>query len=992
MSTLLERIRQGVRRLGIEAPHPQICVVAPSNGSHGFLRRRLLAENGDGFLRVRFTEPDLLVAQIGEPDLVRRGLAREPPGWLESQVAVALRELEAGEPSASYRRYLEHLRRPGWLPFLANAVERLEGAGVTAAGLGGVRHDRDRPRLELVTALLHAVEVGRERDGVFGAADVARSALAAMAGDRVPRPVARDDVIVVYGDRALAPRSFDALSTWLGQRPGLRLVFMPHESAPEATTGLRLAARSAGYLEVETADSSDPTLARAQRRLFAPAPSGREDAHDAGSPGAVRFIEALDDVREAREVVRVVLQALEAGAPLDGVAIALPTTSRSALLCSELDRAGVPASVIAGPPLAETGVARALIAAFELDAARVEPEALHHLLQHPELRVPGRGGLRPAGSGRWRRFLVEVGPARGFAAIRDRLVELRNERFEDDAQHPDLHPLTDLIDAVQDLKRAVELPDGGTWTTYRDRFAAFVGLWFRRSDARSCLLELLGATDAHDRSPPAPTSVQPGPVIGPDLARSLLRGRLEREAVRSGGLNEPAVRVVPPLALVGSRFHTVIVPGLTDTAFPAPPAADAILDDDLVHALNDQLNARLETSAIGEELERRRLAAIVGAADRQLVFTFPRRELIAGRALQPSPYLGEVAAALGGRRSREGWLALVERPDVDGVGTIADPAQAANPSELRLAHLAVEPEAAIDMLAAAPMSRGLLEAAVSRERLADELQAGTDARLDAHTGWVPPDLLPSDLFERSWSSHALARLVEAPALFFFRDVLGARSLRWFPRPLDPWSAKVNEAPRVVAEEAFGDAGPWSQAREAAAQRWLSEHGDAKSPASQDMLRDGLRLASARWDGVLDRVHQRGRLEADAAVEESLPWKLRPEAFALDHDRALMALVRKREDCGQKLEKVLAPAIRALAATTAGWDIAAVRTVHPDSPNSKPAPDAVSQAFECLTAATEDLRQGWWPTRGRISKSSPPHALAADVDVPPGAHLRGQEES
>jgi hypothetical protein len=88
--------------------------------------------------------------QLGEPDLVRRGLARDPSGWLESQLAVALRELEAGEPNASYRRYLEHLRRPGWLPSHDRPWASDEPSRVSDYGAKLVVDDRDGAELRAI--------------------------------------------------------------------------------------------------------------------------------------------------------------------------------------------------------------------------------------------------------------------------------------------------------------------------------------------------------------------------------------------------------------------------------------------------------------------------------------------------------------------------------------------------------------------------------------------------------------------------------------------------------------------------------------------------------------------------------------------------------------------------------------------------------------------------------------------------------------------------
>lgn len=961
---LIHRVRAALEEAGIEGPHPRICVVAPSNGSHGFVRRRFLRETVDGFLRWRFTEPEALVRQIGEPPLIRAGWHPEPPGWMESTVALALPRLSRSESAVPPGTRLED---PGWLPVLANAMSRLEAAGVVSEELAALDHPGDRARVELLAALLEQVERARRADRVYGAADAARAALEAIREDRVPRTVARDEALVVYGDRTLSPLTFDALTAWLKARRGVRIVFRPHEAAPISPTGLRRAAVDAGYAEVHDAFAGPEALIRLRAGLFAaPGPAGSSNV-DAPRE-AVSMIRALDDVREVREVVRAVLDALRDGAPLDGIAIALPDAGCADLLKLELDRAGAPASFIAGPPLARTGAARALVGAFSLDSTTVSPETLHRLLQHPDVRVRSASGHGSSHQSRWRRHLVDIGAVRGFDRIRAALDDLRRARTAEDPNHRDLASIDGLVGALTELRRAIELAPSGTWSSYRARFRDFADRWLRAGPARSALLELLdGRIDAT------------GPTISSTLASTLLSVQLERDALKSGGVNDAAVRVVPPLALVGSRFHTVIAPGLTDQAFPAPPVADPILDDDLVHALNEQLQARLESSDIGDDLERRRLAALVGAAEQRLVLTFPRSDLGKGRDLQPSPFLTEITAALGFGRTAEALHAFVRNADTNAVGTGLDPGRAVNAAEHRLSMIAKDPELGIPLLATSPSARGLLEAALSRDRLRAALSSGHAVELDPHTGRISGQLLPDDFWDRTWSAWELRRLLDAPLDLFLKVVLQAYAPHRFPHPPDPWDARAAErAIRQAAEAALSAGAEWPEAWERELERQLAADAQSLEPEGIEILSQHRLHARDSWRVPLQAVVGGGVIEDGTPLHPSVPLKLRSTPFAIAGDGGLVSLAPRKPNVNPDTGALLEPAIQAMALGQAGLRVDTLRLAHPER-TSRPADaaSAATAALELLQGAVERIRAGEWPHRSFEPRYAHPALLAED---------------
>jgi len=438
--------------------------------------------------------------------------------------------------------------------------------------------------------------------------------------------------------------------------------------------------------------------------------------------------------------------------------------------------------------------------------------------------------------------------------------------------------------------------------------------------------------------------------------------------------------------LVGSRFHTVIVPGLTDAAFPAPPVGDVVLSDELVRGLNERLDARLESSRIGEDLERRRLAAIVGAAEHRLVMTFPRGQLVDGRALQPSPYLTEVVDALGRGRSSDAVWQMITDAEVNAVGTTRDPQRAVHAAEQRLSELdeeRPEPEraAAIRELATAPMARGLLEAAQSRDRLRASLEAGTPM-LDAHTGLVGREHLPDDAFERAWSSSALAALIEAPLVFLLQHVLGAWPARRFRRPSDPWDPK--DATRLL-RRAFEEAGclgeEWPAALDASTTALIGDACESVAEHLHPILRAGVKRTASEWAEALSKVARVGVLADE--VELAAGWRMRPETFALSAGGDLVVpwYWREQETAKTKPERVVAESIRALGLTRAGETVAAVRAVSPKYPWPRGADEPAQFARELLDAATERVSRGVWPSVDTDPKYGPRFSLVEEPAIP-----------
>lgn len=948
--------------MGLTEPHPQVCVVAPSNGSHGFLRRRLLRESRTGFLRCRFVEPEELVAQIGRRGLAEQGLRPEPSGWLETTVAEAIAQ---GDRELAP----EHLGHAGWLAYLANALRRLEGAGMTSERLATLSAPQDPQRVALLGMLLDFVHNARKNAGLFGTADAARSAMAAIEGGTVPLPIQRDQALVAYGDRTLAPMVYDALCLWMQTRPCLRIAFQPQDAAPAASTGLRKASEH-GRVVDGVEDDGGP-LGRLRLNLFRGDTSGQVPSHD--PTPMLRIVRCIDDGREMREVVREVLDALRSGAPADGVAIALPSTEKIHLLQTELDRAGIPASFLVGPALATVPPARALLALLQQPASTLTPKQVHELIQMKSLKRPLAARGSQSRPGRWRRLLVECGLVRGVNVIRDKLRDRREELQADDPESTDIPAIDALFAYLGILDHACGGPEQQTWPEWRKHARDVVDAHLARSPESATLL---GVLDVKGTVPSAY-------VLDREEALTLLRSQLEAEAFTTGSVNQPSVRVVPPLALIGSRFHTVVVPGLTDQSFPASAVGDSILNDTLLSELREGLGCRLEGTEINDELEQRRLAAVVGAASHRLVFTWGKSDMLQGRALQPSPFLTEVVGALGWPRTQASVAAFQKDGATQATGVAMNPSEAVHEAEAVLAHAASRDARAVMRLAAVPRTRRLLQSMVARDRAQAASDEGLAIELDAHTGRIPPELLPTSLWTDPLRPGDLATLIESPIRFLLAHVLGIRRLRRFPTPPDPSDMdRLRDSVRWDLRNAFEAGAPWRGEFESRI-RERSEDG-----AEIEDLSGALDAVRDDWLEALNDV-QPTTLPEGAQVHPELPWRLGATAVPVAGGH----VVGLQSEKAPKLTRGLEPshdwelAITGAALASSGSAVTSAVLVRTSSRSQDmDLASANPVVLSALQQATERAQRGLFPLLELRASHRTHGLLVDDVGLPPDARL------
>ena len=245
---------------------------------------------------------------------------------------------------------------------------------------------------------------------------------------------------------------------------------------------------------------------------------------------------------------------------------------------------------------------------------------------------------------RWEQLLVEAAVIGGSDRWRRRLKGLENvlalqlsELEDDDARLGAVQRSIDNLSAfttfvlplIDDLE---SFPAAANWSDWLQQLGDLATRALRRPERVLSVLSEL--------APMGPI----GPVALAEVV-SVLEGLLLEAAVPSASPVYGRVFVAPVEAARGLSFDAVFVPGLAEKLFPQRIVEEPLLLD----GLRERLPGRLQTNQ--ERLDRERLALTiaVGAADKQIAFSYPRLDLEQGRPRVPSFYALETVRAAEGQ-------------------------------------------------------------------------------------------------------------------------------------------------------------------------------------------------------------------------------------------------------------------------------------------------------------------------------------------------------
>ncbi len=396
-------------------------------------------------------------------------------------------------------------------------------------------------------------------------------------------------------------------------------------------------------------DGLDPEESpRARRRLFEKLLAVSASRRSCGAGAELRVVIAPSDGGEARETVREILRAVEAGIPLHRIAILVRNPERQeALLAAELDLRKIPYFRAAGPGFSRSPLGRAARALVRLAAEDFPRDAFCELLDLLEtlalLPAPDLADLSGARAGA---LLSELGFSSGYedlesclAAARDRLDRPFHPADDPDGwfaerRSREREELSRLERAVRLVANALPETTAAPWTEWSARL--------RRS-----LDSLLASAAESERLTPAVEAVaalaeiEPGATVDIESLQALLPEALDLSPVRHGRFERDGVALLSAVSARGLLFDVVLVPGLVEQSFPCPVRPDPLLFDAERKAISRISGRPLQTRADERPLREERFLFWLArtSARRRLVLLASARDIATDRPRLLSPFL-----------------------------------------------------------------------------------------------------------------------------------------------------------------------------------------------------------------------------------------------------------------------------------------------------------------------------------------------------------------
>ncbi|MBM3792903.1 MAG: Dna2/Cas4 domain-containing protein [Acidobacteria bacterium] len=675
----------------------EMLVLAPSRSAADDLLRKVC---GEGLLGVHTLTLSHLAAQLASPELARWGLAPVSMLGLEALVARVVHELRASRRLPYFHPVAD---TPGFVRAAARTLTELRMENVGAAELAATgAPGADLARLHLDFAAQLQQQSLSDQATLYGLALKA-------AGDGTHRvlglPVLMLDVAV------RSARQRELVAAFVQRSPAVLAVTL--EADEESRKHLEAALGVAAEIGAVDGDArEEKTLARLRRQVF--------ETHLEAAPvdDSLAVFSAPGEGLECVEISRRIQKLAAAGLPFDAMAALMRNPEKyQPLLEDALRRAGIPAFFPRGSarpdPAGRAFLALLQCAAEDCSASRFA-EYLS-LAQVPDLDAGGgpvrveRGftppqdellaGFQPdadtgespqgeaAGPGPvitaprgWEQLLVDAAVVGGRARWERRIdgyeeeLKLQLSSAESEGTSRRLEQLSALRGfALPVIGLLDALPRRAKWTEWLTALIELAETTLRAPEAVLAVLNEL----------------RPMGEVGPatlDEVYGVLQDRLR------------FLRADPPSRRYGAvfcgtieearahRFDVVFLPGLTEGVFPRKAYEDPLLLDHYRRALPHPLPGRDQLVA----RERLLLAVAAGAAEQQLVVSYPRMDTAQSRPRVPSFYALEVVRAAEGalpelRKFQE--RAAKAAPSRLGWPAPADPREAIDDTEYDIASL-----------------------------------------------------------------------------------------------------------------------------------------------------------------------------------------------------------------------------------------------------------------------------------------------------------------
>lgn len=375
-------------------------------------------------------------------------------------------------------------------------------------------------------------------------------------------------------------------------------------------------------------------------------------ARPPGVPTGTRVLTASDADEEARSAVRAVVDAARRGVPLERIAVLYGSREPYARLVHEqLTAAGIPLNGEPIVPLSARATGRILLGLLDLPATGFRRSNFFAWLAGARLRHRGH----PAPATAWERISREAGVVIGREQWDTRLATFAGEsqaeaaRAEADTDAPEWLAARNRENAKRALELrqfALELIDDLTEASASPKSWSQHAAW-----AMARVTDLAGPDQYRSSWPHieqkaaerigratarlAVLDAVEGPVTL-EVFRRALELELERDPGRTGRMGE-GVLVGPVSMGLGLDLDQLVVLGLAEGSFPAPPAYDSLLPDAERAVLGGELPLCTDST---ERQHRELLAALAGARDRLLCV--PRGDLRQSNLRFPSRWVSEI--------------------------------------------------------------------------------------------------------------------------------------------------------------------------------------------------------------------------------------------------------------------------------------------------------------------------------------------------------------
>ena len=565
-------------------------------------------------------------------------------------------------------------------------------------------------------------------------------------------------------------------------------------SAPLLVLGLydapavqvRLLARCAQVIEVLV------LLPDPEEEAFAFARSFRDTLQSAGasveagvearieettSAPATVYLSAPSRQAEAEEIVRRMLAtARETGTPFDRMAVLHRLDHHEDdLLCTTLERAGVPFYRAAGQPVLHTPPGRGTLALLDLLLHTPQRHQLLEVLANPALRDLIPPGIRPKPA-LWERHSKQAGLVAGWDRFAGQLRDYEARLVADDRPAFTIDTARELARVVTALRASAEKAATlTTWKAYAGWFDEVLSHYVAAAAESGPALEAI-------RQRVRALALLDDVGVGTDgdrfhaaVSQAVRRTHLNDRAPLTGGVFVGTVASARWL-----RFDAVFLAECAERIFPPMPRPDPILLD----GERRQINSRLKRRALALKRDRRDeelllFRLVQQSARERLTLSWARRTNTTGVPKLPSPFLiraasadPEVPATVDELYAR----GVIPRMPARLAGTAPPPTavaagdwsavlRAVDGSDFRLAVL--EPVG----MARARQILPRLWAGVSRYDAAR--QARNDDAFSAWDGMVTPSLVGSsgEALATAHSPTALETYATCPYRYFLRHVL-----------------------------------------------------------------------------------------------------------------------------------------------------------------------------------------------------------------------------